>query len=116
MTNKCTTCPTRSTCVEPCKAVAALLPTEQTGRISGLERRNYRLYGEKLEKRRAYVRFLLDWREILSPRARQAFDLRYNDGLTLTQIAQSMGITLSSASSLLRRGRAKILKRWRKQG
>ena len=104
----CSPCPRRSTCTSPCRAVEALLPHEETGRVSGLQRRYAMLYGERLEARRALVRFMLDWRDVLKGRQKRAFNLRYNDGLTLTQIAARMNVTTADAGAYLRRARAKI--------
>jgi RNA polymerase sigma factor (sigma-70 family) len=60
------------------------------------------LYGERLEARRRYVRFLLDWRHVLSPKARAVFDLRYNNGLSLAEIGHKLGISSHSVSRNLR--------------
>lgn len=104
----CATCSLRPTCQQPCPDVARLLPHDNTGRVAGLQRRNARLYGQRLEGRRRYVRFLLDWRDVLGGNARRAFDLRYNDGLGVGAIARRMGVKPGTASTYLKRARATI--------
>ncbi len=98
----CRGCPVRATCTSVCADISRQLPAADRGRIAGLQRRMALLYGERLEARRRYVRFLLDWRHVLSPQARAVFDLRYNNGLSLAEIGHKMGISSHSVSRNLR--------------
>lgn len=76
----CTPCPLRSRCIRPCRAVEKQLPKPESGRIGVLRSRLALLYGERLEVRRRYVRWLLDGRHLLKGRMKFAFNLRYNSG------------------------------------
>lgn len=87
-----------------------MLAPVDSGRVAGLHKRHAQRYGEKLEARRSYVRFLLDWRHCLRGRARQVFDLRYNDSLATSEIAARLGISPGSVTKYLKRARARILK------
>jgi hypothetical protein len=104
----CVVCPVRADCQQVCPGVAGLLPPEDRGRVAGLARRNALYYARRLERRRSYTRFLLDWRHLLCGRQRQVFDLRYNDALSLSEIAARLGVTPSSARVYLRRAIARI--------
>ena len=88
--------------------MAAQLSAPDRGRIAGLARRGGMLYGERLERRRAYVRFLLDWRHVLRGRVRQVFELRFDSGLSLAEIGHRLGISASAAREYLQRARQQI--------
>lgn len=88
--------------------MGARLPAPDRGRIAGLTRRGGMLYGERLERRRAYVRFLLDWRHVLRGRVRQVFELRFDSGLSLAEIGYRLGISASAAREYLQRARQQI--------
>jgi DNA-directed RNA polymerase specialized sigma24 family protein len=105
--SSCTPCLLRALCTQPCPDVEALLPHEDHGRVEGLERRHKWLYGMRLDTRRAYVRRLLDGRHVLRGRMKRAFNLRYNDGLSIEEIARKMHLSPSGAGTYLRRARRK---------
>ena len=72
------------------------------------------LYGMRLEARRAYVRKLVENRELLKGRSRRVFDLRYNEGLSLEEIGRQLNIPPHVAGTSLRRARRRIMRRWRR--
>lgn len=104
----CTTCSRRAECRAICPEVSLRLPAPDRGRIAGLASRHRLLYGARLERRRSYVRFLLDWRDVLRGRLRMVFDLRYDHGLSLVEIGRRLGISASTARDYLARARQRI--------
>lgn len=87
-----------------------MLPRENQGEIRGLTLPGAAEYARKFESRRAYVRFLLDWRHVLRGRLRKVFAMRYDQGLEISAIAARLGVTNGSASEYLKRARRTIMK------
>lgn len=111
MTNpalSCTNCPQRSRCTAPCDAVEALLPNESTGELRRLHRRGGAQYALELERRRAHVRLMLDWRQHLTGRPRQVFDLHFNDGLSNIEIGRQVGLARGTVAEYLHRAKATL--------
>jgi DNA-directed RNA polymerase specialized sigma24 family protein len=61
-----------------------------------------------LERRHQEVLSMLDYRELLKGRMRQAFDLKYIEGLTQQEIARQMRVATRVAGIYLQRAHARI--------
>jgi DNA-directed RNA polymerase specialized sigma subunit len=108
MFKACTECPLRATCQSPCPEVEQLLPDEQHGRAHALHRRNAAEAARRLEAERHAARLMTDFRHVLRGRARQVFDMTYNDMLPQDEIATRLGIARRVVSHYLVRARHKI--------
>jgi RNA polymerase sigma factor (sigma-70 family) len=108
MIKTCNDCPIRPTCHTPCAEVETLLPHEEHARIHALHRRNAADAARRLQAERDAARVMTDFRHLLRGRARQVFDLTYNDMLPQEEIATRLGITRRVVSHYLVRARDKI--------
>ncbi len=108
MLKTCNDCPLRPSCQIPCAEVEALLPHEEHARIHALHRRNAADAARRLQAERDAARTLTDFRHVLRGRAREVFDLTYNDTLPQDEIAERLGITRRVVSHYLVRARRKI--------
>ncbi len=104
----CESCPLRAQCTRPCREVEALLPQEHTARLSRAFQSQGRHFLAALAQRRREVLHMLDYREQLSGRMRQAFDLKYIEGMTQEQIARRMRVATRVAGIYLQRAYTRI--------
>ena len=62
-----------------------------------------------MEDRRAYISQLYDcYSGVLSERKREALDLYYNDDLSLSEVAEHLGITRQGVRDALRHGESEL--------
>lgn len=106
----CESCPLRAQCTKPCDAVEKLLPQEHTARLGRAYAPGGVDFLRDLERRRREVRIMLDYREQLRGRMRQAFDLKFIEGLTQAEIARRLRIARRVVGIYLQRAYARIAK------
>lgn len=110
MRTSCTDCPLRETCDKPCADIERLLVNEDHARIHALHRRNALQAAQRLHAEIQAAREMTSGRSVLRGRAREVFDLTYNEALSQQQIAAKLGISRRVAGHYLARAKAALNK------
>lgn len=105
MQTSCTDCPIRENCTKPCADIERQLANEDHGRIHALHRKDAMQAARRLHAEIDAARELTSRRGKLRGRAREVFDLTYNEALGQQEIGERLGISRRVAGRYLERAR-----------
>jgi DNA-directed RNA polymerase specialized sigma subunit len=107
----CTNCPQRPACNTICPEIEAQLPSPTSGRAWWMESTDAKSRAYILAHNIRTTRAMLDKRHTLNRRQRLVFDMFYNEALTHSEIAATLGVRRNSVSETMIRARHTLLRR-----